>query len=593
MKRVREHRDDLLSRLPRLQVLFAVILVVIATAYWRVQVAQGEYYRGLAENNRLRRVPIKAPRGLIYDRAGRLLVDNVPSYNLLFERERSADVAAALAFAADVLDRDKATLEAALERPESGSRFEPILLAENLSLTDVSRISVAELEFPEFQIDIEHLRIYRHGPLTAHVLGYLGEATEADLASSAKGYRAGDLVGRKGVERVFDLSLRGSDGERELIVDSRGRTRDERGRRSAQAGRSLSLTLDLELQQEAARYYEGKAGSAVALDPRTGEVLMLVSAPSYNPNLFTRRLNREQWLEILEAPGNPLQNRAIQNAHAPGSVFKMVLATAGLSEGTVGPADSVFCSGSTQIYNRRTRCWLRRGHGWMNRRNAIKQSCDVYFYHLGQKLGINKIAHYARQFGLGSQTGFDIPGEKAGLIPDTQWSLERRRSPWYPGETISVAIGQGPILVTPLQIARMVAALANGGHLVRPHVTGDLRSLPSGPIDVDPEAIELVREAMWAVVNEERGTGVSARLPHVEVAGKTGTAQVVEQKTWTRNEDLPEEQRDHAWFASFAPVDEPELVVVAFVEHGGHGSDAAAPLARLINESYFRDPDAD
>jgi len=593
MKRVREHRDDLLSRVPRLQVLFAVILVVIATAYWRVQVAQGDYYRGLAENNRLRRVPIKAPRGLIYDREGRLLVDNVPSYNLLFERERTADSTAALAFAAGVLDRDLATLENTLDHQEKGSLFEPVLLAEDLSLSEVSRISVAEQEHPEFQIDVEHLRIYRHGPLTAHVLGYLGEATEADLARPEKNYRAGDLVGRKGVERVFDLRLRGIDGERELVVDSRGRTRDERGRRAAESGSSLNLALDLELQQEAARYFEGRAGSAVALDPRTGDVLMMVSAPSYNPNLFTRRLNNEQWLEILEAPGNPLQNRAIQNAHAPGSVFKIVMASAGLSEGAVSPTDSVFCSGSTQIYNRRTRCWLRRGHGRMNLRSAIKQSCDVYFYHLGQKLGINKIAHYAREFGLGSPTGFDIPGEKAGLIPDTQWSLDQRRSPWYPGETISVAIGQGPLLVTPLQVARMIAAVANRGHLVTPHVAGGVRPALGGPIDVDPGAIELVREAMWAVVNEDHGTGVSVRLPNVQVAGKTGTAQVVQQKTWTRNEDLAEDQKDHAWFASFAPVADPELVVVAFVEHGGHGSDTAAPLARLINEIYFRDRDAE
>lgn len=591
MKRVREQREDLLTRVPRLQILFALVLLTIAAAYWRVQVVHGEYFHGLAENNRLRRLPIKAPRGLIYDREDRLLVDNVPSYNLLLERSRSRDVDAAVAFAGTVLDRDAGELAKIVEREAERSRFEPVLLAENLSLAEVSQISVAELDFPEFTIDVEHLRLYRHGPLTAHVLGYLGEATEADLQNDSVHYEAGDLVGRKGVEKVFDLHLRGIDGEREVVVDSRGRTREEHGRRAAAAGRNLQLTLDLALQQEAARYLEGRAGSVVALDPRTGEVLVLVSAPSYNPNLFTRHLNSEQWQALLEAPHQPLQNRTIQNAHAPGSTFKMVLAVAGLNEAIVSPSDSVFCGGSITIYNRRTRCHLRGGHGWVNLRTAIKRSCDIYFYLLGQKLGINRIAHYGRLFGLGSPTGFDIPGEKAGLIPDTEWSLRTRRSPWYPGETISVAIGQGPILVTPMQLATAIAAFANKGRLVTPHVTAGRTAVLSDPIAVDPRALDFVREAMWASVNEKRGTGYSVRLPHVEIAGKTGTVQVVEQKTWTRNEDLPEEQRDHAWFVSFAPMHDPELVVVALVEHGGHGSDTAAPLVKLIYESYFGQPD--
>lgn len=587
MKRVREQRDDLLQRLPRLQVAFTLVLLIIATAYWRVQVVRGEYFHGLAENNRLRVVPIKAPRGLIYDRQGRLLVENVPSYNLLLDRSRSDDIPAAIAFAADLLDRDREELEAALEREAGRSMFEPILVADKLTLAEVSQISVAELDYPEFLVDVEHLRLYRHGPLTAHVLGYLGEASEADLQREPEHYRAGDLVGRKGVERVFDLHLRGSDGERRLVVDSRGRARDEHSRRVPEPGRPLQLTLDLDLQQEAARYLDGRAGSAVALDPRTGEVLMLVSAPSYNPNLLTRRINNEQWRALVEAPNHPLQNRTIQNTHAPGSTFKMVLGVAGLNERIVTPSDRVYCSGSITIYNRRTRCHLQRGHGWVDLRTALKRSCDIYFYLLGQKLGINRIAHYGRLFGFGAETGFDIPGEKAGLIPDTAWSLRTRKSPWYPGETISVAIGQGPILVTPMQLATSIAAFANGGRLVQPHVAAGRPTRLSEPIDVDPRALEIVREAMWAVVNEEHGTGYSIRLPQVEIAGKTGTVQVIEQKTWIRNEDLPEDKRDHAWFVAFAPMENPELVVVALVEHGGHGSDMAAPLVQRVYETYF------
>ncbi len=591
MKRVREQREDLVSRVPGLQVACATLLVVIATAYWRVQVVQGDYYRELAENNRLRRVPIQAPRGLIYDRHGRHLVDNVPSYNLLLDRSVSADLPRALRFAAATLNRDGGDFEAALTKNAGSSRFKPVLLAENLSLAEVAKLGVAKLEFPEFQTQIEHLRLYRQGEITAHVLGYLGEATETDLRRPGFSYRPGDLVGRKGIERVFDRRLRGQDGERELVVDSFGRTRDEHGREAAKPGLRLDLTLDLELQQEAARYLEDRVGSAVALDPRTGEVLVLVSAPSYNPNLFTRRLDNEQWQALLEAPHHPLQNRAIQNAHAPGSVFKVLMGVAGLSEGTVDSGDSVFCAGQTTIYNRRTRCWLRSGHGWVNLRTAIKRSCDIYFYQLGQRLGINRIAHYARMFGLGSPTGFDIPGEKAGLIPDTKWSITHRKSPWYPGETVSVAVGQGPILVTPMQTARMVAAIANGGRLVTPYVAAGSPARVVD-IDVDPNVLAEVQDAMWAVVNEERGTGGAARMANVEVAGKTGTAQVIEQKTWIRSKDLPFEQRDNAWFVSFAPMVDPELVIVVFVEHGGHGSDAAAPLVKRVYESYFNEPDA-
>lgn len=592
MKRVREQRDDLLNRVPRLQVLLAAVLVLIATAYWKVQVVDGDYYRGLAENNRLRRVPIKAPRGLIYDREGRLLVDNVPSYNLLIDRSRSADLDRALAFAAGILDRDRAELRATIDRQSDRAPFDPLLLAEDLSLADVAQISVTELEYPEFQIDVEHLRVYRHGPLTAHVLGYISEATGVDLSIEPGRYRGGDLVGRKGVERVYDLSLRGFDGERELIVDSRGRTREERRRRAAEPGRPLRLTIDLELQQEAARYFDDRAGSAVALDPESGEILLLVSAPSYNPNLFSRRLDQEQWQALLEAPHDPLQNRGIQNTHPPGSTFKIVMAVAGLDQREVRPDDTVFCGGSIQIYNRRTRCWLQRGHGRVDLRKAIKQSCDIYFYQLGQKLGINRIAHYARLFGLGSPTGFDIPGEKAGLVPDTEWSLTRRGSPWYPGETISVAIGQGPILVTPLQLATVTAALANGGRLVTPHVTSGGKSELGPPIGVDPAALRFVREAMWAAVNEEQGTGIRIRTAGLDIAGKTGTAQVVQQRTWIRSDDLARDQRDHAWFTSFAPAARPELVVVVFVEHGGHGSEAAAPLAKLIYDTHFGNRDA-
>jgi penicillin-binding protein 2 len=387
-----------------------------------------------------------------------------------------------------------------------------------------------------------------------------------------------------GIEEAFDDALRGTRGERRVVVDYRGRVKREQSRLSAQPGQDLALELDLRVQQAVARYLEGSVGAVVVLDPRTGAVLAMVSSPSYDPNIFTRRLAVEQWEQIVKAPHDPLQNRTLQNTYSPGSVFKIVVATAGLSEGVITPEQEVQCNGSTRLYNHQFRCWKRAGHGRVNLYKAIRDSCDVYFYHLGQRLGIDRIAYYARLFGLGKPTGVEIRGEKAGLVPDEAWSLKARKTPWYSGETISVAIGQGPLLVTPMQIASVMAVVANGGTRVRPRlVVGEVHREATG---LDPAVLAVVREALAAVVNDG-GTGAAARMPDLEVAGKTATVQVVEQVTWTDNKDLPYERRDHAWFASFAPADDPQLVVVVFVEHGGHGSSAAAPVAKLVYETYF------
>ncbi len=588
MKRVREHRDALLRRLPALQIAVAVAMVAVAGSYWFVQVVQGDYYRELAENNRLREVPIEATRGLIFDRESRLLVENVPSYNLLLEVSRSRDVARSLQFATGILGRPESELEGVLERHRAAVPFRPILVAEDLTLSDVAKFSASALEHPEFEIDVSHLRLYRFSRIAAHALGHLGQVSEADLKRSQSPYRAGDLVGKSGVEQAYDLDLKGRDGERVVIVDSRGRLLEEHDQEPAVVGDDLSLALSMELQQEAARFFEGKTGAVVALDPRTGEVIALLSSPSYDPNLFSRRLDQEAWRQLVDDPRHPLQNRSIQNAYPPGSVFKIVIAIAGLSEKIVTPHHRVFCPGFTTIYNRRFRCWKRGGHGWMDLRSALRESCDVYFYHLGKKLGIDPIARYSRLLGFGRPTGLDIPGEKGGLVPDAEWSLKRRGTPWYPGETISVAIGQGPVLVTPMQMAAAVATVANGGFRVTPHLVDSQAAPEPEWLPLDSAVLDFVREALWAVVNV-RGTGARARVAGLDVAGKTGTAQVVGQATRIDSQDLPAEHRDHAWFVSFAPVDDPSLVVVVFVEHGGKGSASAAPLAKQLYEIYFRD----
>lgn len=584
---VREHRDDLVRRVRLLTGLAVAFLAVIAATFWSVQIVHGDYYRGLAENNRLRMVPIRAPRGLIHDRAGRLLVENVPSYDLLIDRSRSLDLEESVRFAAGILDRSEGDLLQALEAARSAPPFKPALVAPDLTLAQVGRFEAKRLEHPEFEIDVRHLRLYRHGPRTAHLLGYLGEASPQDIERTEGLYAPGDLVGKKGVEKSYDLHLRGDDGERVVVVDSRGRVLEEFRRERAEAGKPLTLSLDLELQQEAARLMDGKVGAVVALDPRTGEIRALYSAPSYNPNLLVRGVTREGWQAILDSPHHPLQNRALQNTHSPGSVFKVVMAAAALAEGVIDEDSTVHCGGATVIYNHRFRCWKRSGHGRVDLEAALKGSCDIYFYNVGKALGVDRIAHYARMFGLGRPTGIDLDGEKSGLVPDPSWSLAARKHPWYPGETISVSIGQGPLLVTPLQIASMMATVASGGRTVVPHLQEGATREGTEHLELPPSVLEPVRRGLWAVVNAPGGTAGASRVPGVEMAGKTGTVQVVEQSTWMDNEDLPFEHRDHAWFASFAPADDPELVVVVFVEHGGGGSRVAAPIARALYEKHF------
>jgi len=592
VKTVREFRDDLVGRVRALNLVLSSVLVVVAAGFWFVQLVQGSYYSELAENNRLRKVPIRAPRGLIYDRQGRLLVENIPSYSLLLDRSRSADVEASLAWVAGALDRPGERLAEELARARSQPSFAPMPIAKNLTLAQVAKVSAAALEHPELEIDVRHLRLYRQGAQTAHLLGYIGEVSESDLESGD--YRQGDLVGKEGLEQTYDPLLRGENGERVVIVDSRGKTLEEHRRIPAHPGSNLTLTLDLDLQQEAERLMRDKVGAVVALDPRNGEVLALVSSPSYNPNQFARGLDAAEWQALLDDPGKPLQDRAIHNAHSPGSVFKMVMASAGLAAGVIDGHERVFCRGSTSIYGHTFGCWRAGGHGWVDLHTAIERSCNVYFYTLGQKLGIERIARYARTFGLGRPTGIDLRGEKAGLIPDPEWSRLVRRSPWFPGETISVAIGQGSMLVTPLQVARMAAAVANGGRLVQPHLVRRDDAGGEERVSVPAAALAAVRAGLTAVVNDPTGTAyAAAHLADVAIAGKTGTVQVVA-RTGVPNNTLPYELRNHAWFASFAPAADPRLVVVVFVEHGGAGSSGAAPIAKSLYEAYYRaDPDSE
>ena len=607
---VRRRQTEMINRVQFLLRVVQVLVVLVVVGYWSVQVKGGSTFRELAENNRLRRLRIEAPRGVIRDREGRPLVENVPGYSLMIDRSRALDVGASLRFAAEVLGEAPADLEAIVRRYQNLPPSRPIKLAAGLSLNEVTQLSASFYEHKEFEIDVDSRRLYRYGLHTAHLIGYLGEVSPAELLRGEGLYRPSDRVGKRGIEQRYDPQLRGKNGAQLVVVDSRGQEVQELEKEPAQAGSDLTLTLDLDLQQRAAELFEerGEAahdastpdgtaddgedhslvGTVVALDPRNGDVLALVSAPAYDPNIFTRRLNRQEWQDLIENPYHPLQNRAIQNAFPPGSVFKIITALTALEKRVVDPNFSVFCPGYSIVYGNRFRCHKQGGHGTMNLRSAFKNSCNVYFHALGQRLQIDTLAETARRFGFGRLTGIDLEGERAGLVPDTRWAKERRKMPWYPGETISVVTGQGPILTTPMQIAVMMAEVANGGYRVEPRLYRDPQNPapPPEPLGVSPQNLALVREALWAVVNDG-GTGNAAKVPGLDIAGKTGTAQVVRQETWTTNDQLAAEERDHAWFASFAPVNDPKIVIVVFVEHGGGGSRAAAPIAKALYEKFF------
>jgi penicillin-binding protein 2 len=593
--RVRENRRELSRRIEVARVLVGAVFALLAVSYWYVQIARGEYYFGLSENNRLRSVKVTAPRGFIFDRNGVALVENEPAYNLQLYRRETKDLPGSEAFAVGVLKLPLEQVRARVERALRNPEFEAVPIAENLRIEEVASIEARAPEHPEFAVAVSQRRLYAHGVVASHALGYLAEATADQIKAAPGGYTLGDWIGQKGIEATYETLLMGVNGERRVVVDSHGREMAEQSRTPAQPGKNLFTTIDLELQRVAEEYFRDRVGSAVALDPRTGEILALVSSPSYDPNWFTRRVTGEQWSQLTDDPHHPLLDRAIQNTFSPGSTIKPFLAYGALAGGLVDPEARVFCPGYVSFYGRTFHCHMKKGHGWVNLRDAIKVSCDVYFYTLGRRLGIERIAEIARGFGLGEPTGIDLQFEKGGLVPSEEWALAKRHARWYPSETISVAIGQGPLLVTPIQLARALSGLVENGRLPTPHLflasqdprTGErLRyraEVRQGPT-LEPSRAAIVKDGMRAVLNEPGGTAYLSRVEGVDAAGKTGTAQVVGRESGLAAEGNYE---DHAWFIGFAPVANPQIVVVVFVENGGHGSSAAAPLAQQLFARRF------
>ncbi|HVR41055.1 MAG TPA: penicillin-binding protein 2 [Thermoanaerobaculia bacterium] len=615
---MRVYRDDqkfLSFRINAVLWGIVAVFVFLAGSFWVVQGVQAEKYRGLSEANALREIVIPAKRGLIMDRYGKVLADNQPAYSVTIDRVLLKPLVKAdpqhrvklITFLSGTLAITPEEIEARFEKARKEvSPTKPFEIAEDLSMSQVAAIQAQSVAFPELDVVPVQRRNYPYGTMAAHVMGFLGEISERELRQR-KELRQGDLVGKRGVELMYDQYLRGRNGGEYWEYDADGRRLSEYApaRKQPVPGDNIYLTLDFELQRRAEQFFveNEMVGSAIALDPRNGEVLAMVSSPAYNPNVYSKRFSPDVYKIIQSNPFKIELNRAIQGLYSPGSVFKIVMATAGLSDNAIGTSTNFSCGGSAVFFGRRFRCWRREGHGSVDVEDAMKVSCDIFFYNTGARLGVDKIAHYAHLLTFGEISHIDLDGERAGLVPSTEWARNKQHRKWYPSETISVSIGQGPLIVTPLQVANMTAAIANGGTVYQPHVVryvdrvqkdGEYKRFRVPPrvlhqVKLSPPAVNAVRRGLWKVVNEDGGTGGNARVPGLDISGKTGTVQVIAQHGWVKAEGLPFKYRDHAWFASFAPLERPELVVVVFVEHGGHGGSDAAPLAKLLYESRFRE----
>ena len=586
-------RDNRLSesRLTFLQWGIAVAFLALISGFWQLQIFNPAYYSRLSERNHIKNLRMPAPRGRILDRYNRVLVDNYPSFSIVAQWEVGQSLQAHLPAIAIGLEKDSEQLAEHVKTARARVPRQAIVVQENATLRDIAFVESHRIEYPELDLVSEPRRLYPRAGFAAHLFGYVGEISERemDLPDMAL-LKPGDLIGKSGIERQYNSVLQGQTGVRRVIVNSRGGQVDPLDEELATAGRNLRLTIDYDLQEVAEQKFRGEKGALVALDPRTGEILALVSRPTFDLNLFPRGIPMEEWRGLIADPQNPLLNRAIQAQLAPGSVYKILLATAGLEAGAVDETTTHYCSGGGNFYGRFFRCWKKGGHGRIGIHRAIVQSCDVFFYNLGKDLGIDRIYEYSNYFGLGRKTGIDLPGEQAGLMPSSEWKQKVFHERWYPGETISLAIGQGALTTTPLQLAFSIGGITSGGYFARPHLISwnDMEALgleiPSPTefrVPLREQTVALITDGLYGVVNEG-GTGGRARIQGLDVGGKTGTAQVASLQASAEDDSL----KDNAWFVGLAPRRNPEIVVVALYEGGEHGY-LAAPVVREVIKAYF------
>lgn len=585
----------------RFKAIFAIVLIaasLLVARLWYLQVVKGDELRQRSENNSVRLRKIKPLRGLIMDTGGTVLVDNQPSFDILFVPSRSQDIADVTAKMKTLSDTS-VPFSTDLALLEKSKPFIPLKLDKNVSREKLATVETHALDLPGVSVEVVPVRKYLGADMTAQVIGYTGEISKEELERDTTGYyTAGDMVGKYGIEKYLDEYVRGKSGFEQVEVNVVGKRVKVLGKIEPVSGYNVVLTLDALLQKTAWEAMDGRPGAVVVMDPRDGSVLALASSPSFDPNLFNGGITAENWAKLSVDPFHPLENRAISGQYPPGSTYKLVVAAAALQEGLITPDTKFLCNGSFEFGRRAYRCWQKKGHGYISLHRAIVESCDVYFYNLGRLLGPDKIAAYARSFGFGLPTGIDLPREKSGLIPTKKWKVERFREPWQAGESISTAIGQGFNLVTPLQLVNAYATLANGGTRYRPRLIKRIESMEGtvirsfapeakGKLALSEENRELLRSALWGVVNEKGGTGSALHRKEEDVAGKTGTAQVIGMSTDGKAKHVAAQYRDHALFACFAPQKDPEIAVAVIMENAGHGGSAAAPVARKIIDAYF------
>ena len=608
IEEITEHDEEALNMLKRrAMVAIGVILLfllIIISRFWYLQINLGEHYRALAENNRVRIRSVPPPRGHIFDRHGREIVTNRPSFNVALIREDSFDIDDVLKRLSVVLDED---LEVLWERIRKGSntpRHFPITLKEDVDWQTLAYLENNKYKFSGIRIEVQPVRVYHYDDLAANVIGYIGSINPKELeADEDEVYEGGDLVGKRGLERIREPDLRGEKGSSSTEVNASGFEQQQLKYEDPLPGRDITLTIDVDLQQAAEQYLaiSDKAGAVVAMEVDSGRVLAAASAPTIHLEDFIGGISKKNWNALLENPRNPLLNKPVQGVYPPGSTYKIVTALAGLAEGVITEHTTFYCPGHYYFGRRLYRCWKHSGHGTVDVRRAITESCDVFFYQTGQRLGVDRLAAYAKKLGLGARSGIELEHEKGGIVPTKDWKRKRFKEKWHEGETLSVAIGQGFNNMTPLQICLMTMAVANGGKIYKPQIVETVKTTDGEIIEqLNPELLSelsgrekqylpIIEDGLYGVVQGKRGTARNVRIEGLTVAGKTGTAQVVRlaQYKGLKEQDIPYKFRDHAWFTCYAPADNPKIAVTVLVEHGLHGGSGAGPIARVVLKKYF------
>ncbi len=592
-----EDRRRVRSRLTVLRYVITVLFSVLAVGFWVLQIVEHAKFEELAENNHQRTLALRAPRGIVFDRDGHVLVENRQSYSISIVREHTKDINRTIRLLAGVLGIDEARVREVVDRHRHEPSYRPITVVQDATLAQVAAVTARRLDFelPDVLVDPVPTRRYPD-TMAAHLFGYVGEVSDKDVAETDD-LHSGDIVGQSGIEKVYNALLKGEDGARRVVVNSVGREIRTLEEDPPTEGKRLQLTIDYDVQKAIEEGFKvaGFNGAAVVLDPANGDVLGFTSRPAYDPNAFASGIDRATWASLNTDDLHPLQDRAIQGRYSPGSTFKMAVALAGLEEGIITPDFHAHCAGHANFYGHDFKCWKKGGHGSIDLRHAIEQSCDVYFYTVANMVGVDKINKWATLLGLGVKSGIDLPNEVQGLVPSTEWKREKMHEKWYAGETISVGIGQGAVSVTPISMAVYMATLANGGTRITPHLLKAVddgsgwKPVPPPPpqskIDVGPDKLQAIRDGLWMVVNGG-GTGGRARLEGYDVSGKTGSAQVISNQGRIAAGRTTKDLRDNAWFVFFAPRDKPEIAGVVFLEHGIHGGNAAAVTHHIL-ETFF------